>query len=84
MKTKTGEVKKVIDALTLAINDWPNQVVKLEDYEVEVSRFLGQETTAKAINLVLTRINYSIHSWQAESLSELLVVFIMTRYHLKK
>lgn len=70
-----SDVKEVVDVLMLAVNDWPNQVVKLEDYELEVSKFIGQEATAKAITLALASIDYSAHSWQAESLSELLNVF---------
>jgi len=66
---------KAVDALISAANDWPNQVVKLEDYELEVRKFIGQEVTAKAITLALTNIDYSAHSWQAESLSGLLSAF---------
>jgi hypothetical protein len=75
LEKMNSDVKEVVDVLMLAINDWPNQVVKLEDYEIEVSKFIGQEATAKGITLALTNIDYSVHSWQAESLSELLNVF---------
>lgn len=70
-----GDVRDVIDTLISAANDWPSQIARLEDYELEVSKFIGQEATAKAISSALTRIDYSIHSWQAESLSGLLDVF---------
>jgi len=70
-----SDVREVADSLILAVNDWPNQVVKVEDYELELSKFIGQEVTAKAITLALASIDYSVHSWQAESLSELLNIF---------
>ena len=70
-----SDINEIAKALLIAVNDWPKQIFKLEDYESEVSIFIGQEPTAKTINLALMTIDYTLHAWQAESLSELLNVF---------
>src|SRR4051812_31595518 len=66
---------EIIEMILAAINDWPNPNITLEDYEKEVSEFLGGETTKKNIETTLKRIDVMQFAWQAESLSQLLRVF---------
>jgi hypothetical protein len=68
-------VREVIGVFLAAINDWPNPILKLEDYNLEVKSFIGGEVTKHKISLTLSQIDVSKNSWQAESLSQLSDVF---------
>jgi DNA-binding MltR family transcriptional regulator len=63
--------KKVNDLLLAAINDWPNPIFGLSEYELVVSDFIRGETTPMKIKVALSKINYLKESWQAESLSQI-------------
>jgi len=67
--------KKVIEILLSAINDWPNTICHLDEYELEVQKFIMNTTTSKNIENVINKINLTKHAWQAESLSELLAIY---------
>ncbi|MFI5139380.1 MAG: hypothetical protein ACHQIM_16275 [Sphingobacteriales bacterium] len=64
--------EKVIDILLSAINDWPDEVVSLEDYELKVSAFIGGETTKKRIKSILKKNDISKGAWKSESLSQVI------------
>jgi hypothetical protein len=66
---------EIIEMLLVAINEWPNPNITLEDYEKEVSEFLGGETTKKNIEKTLATIDLTQFAWQGKSLSQLLQVF---------
>ena len=68
-------IYNIIDILLNAINDWPNPIFNLDDYEVEVNNFIDGEPTKSKINLALSQINFSKNSWEAESLYQLVDVF---------
>lgn len=63
------------EILIKAINDWPNPIIKLEDYELEVRNFIGGEITKNKLELRLSQIDLSKNAWEAESLSQLINVF---------
>jgi len=63
--------KKIIDILLAAINDWPDPIYSLNDYELVVRNFVGGVATPMRINAALSRIDYLKESWNAESLSQI-------------
>jgi hypothetical protein len=71
----TGNFKRTIDILKLAINDWPKPVDDFDEYEIEVRTFLAGQVNKKTVELILTDIDLSKYAWQAESLSQLIDVF---------
>ena len=68
-------IKNIIGGLLIAINDWPNTIMKLEDYELEVQKFIGGEVTKNKLEVCLSQIDFSKNAWYAESLSQLVDVF---------
>jgi len=72
---KGEEFKKIATILLESINDWPNEIITLEQFVNEVRYFIGNVPAKSSISLALDRIDYSVNSWQAESLSGLQDVF---------
>jgi hypothetical protein len=67
--------QEAVDILVKAINDWPTRIINVRDYEAEIRNFIGQPTTEKEIARALQNIDFSINSWEAESLSQLLDIY---------
>jgi hypothetical protein len=68
-------MKELISILLAAINDWPNQMDSLIDYENEVYMLVGEEVNRKKIEEYISSIDYSKNAWVAESLSQLLEIY---------
>ena len=75
LEVATTATKDIIDILLIAINDWPNAIDKLSDYESEVQNFIGGDVTKKKLEACLSQIDFSKNTWEAESLSQLADVF---------
>ena len=75
-------IKDLIRGLLVAINDWPNPIVQLEDYELQVCKFIGGEITKNNLQDCLSQINLSKNAWHAESLSQLADVFNLYEYEI--
>ena len=69
-------VKQIIDILLLAINDWPKEILTVDDYEIEVKGFIKNSTTLDNIERALKKIDYSTESWESESLYQVKDVFL--------
>ncbi|HMJ67790.1 MAG TPA: hypothetical protein VK508_02780 [Cyclobacteriaceae bacterium] len=67
--------REVIDILLTAVNDWPNQISDLEEFEGKVQNLIGSPVTHSSLKDYLKRIDYSKLAWEAESLSQLVEVF---------
>lgn len=65
----------LIEILLSSINDWPNSIVIVEDFEVEVRNVIGGEVTRKRLEIFLSKIDLSKNAWQAESLIQLIEIF---------
>ncbi len=65
----------LIEVLLNSINDWPNSIETLEDFEFEVRNVIGGEVVRKRLEIFLSEIDLSKNAWQAESLSQLLDIF---------
>ncbi len=75
-KAELNPVKKeVINVLLTSINDWPQKVDTLDEYEKEVRKFIKGEVSEKNIRSSLNSLNLATNAWQAESLSQLEEVF---------
>ncbi len=68
-------IKEMISIFLAAINDWPNQIVSLVDYEKEIYKLIGEEVDRKKLEEYLSKIDYSKNAWEAESLSQLIEVY---------
>jgi hypothetical protein len=72
----TDNLKNAISILLAAMNDWPNSLNSLEDFEYEVQDYIKGET--KKINIekkLKSNIDFNKYAWEAESLSQLLEVY---------
>jgi hypothetical protein len=68
-------VKQIINILLAAINDWPNPIVNLADYEKEIFNLVGKEIDKQKLEEYISNIDYSKNAWKAESLSQLIEVY---------
>jgi hypothetical protein len=75
LNTLNSEMKKIVNVFLEAVNDWPNPISDLYDYEKQVNNFICGEPTKKKIEVALVGIDFSRDAWQSESLSVLLDVF---------
>ena len=69
------KMKIVVQILLSAINDWPDLLDNLYDYDLAVQNFIKNTTTKKNIELALGKVDISKYAWEAESLSVLMEVF---------
>ena len=69
------DIKKVLEILLQAIDDWPNAIDNLNDYELDVQSFILNTTTKRNVEKTLSNIDFSKYAWHAESLSELLEIY---------
>ena len=72
---KIGSTVEVINILLRAVNDWPNQISTLEEYEGNIQKLFGGPVTRVNLNAFLKKVDYSKSAWEAESLSQLVEVF---------
>lgn len=71
----TTAVKDILAILLAAINDWPDQIISLIDYEKEIYKLVGKEINRKKLEDYISKIDYSKNAWEAESLSQLIEVY---------
>ena len=57
-----------------AMNDWPNRILSAEQYEIELTQFIGKEVNKINLEIMLKTID-STGAWQAESISGLLNIY---------
>jgi hypothetical protein len=71
----TTVVKEVINTLLAAINDWPNPISDLAEYENEIYKVVGENINRKKLEDYISKIDYAKKAWEAESLSQLIEVY---------
>jgi len=71
----TTAIREIINILLAAINDWPNEIISLADYEKEIYKLVGEEIDRQKLEEYILKIDYSQNSWEAESLSQLIEVY---------
>ncbi|MFA5670473.1 MAG: hypothetical protein WC967_14635 [Balneolaceae bacterium] len=69
------ELKSQIDILVQAINDWPNNVESLEEFEKDLVMLTKRPLTKKRIESALSNLTYQNDAWKIESLTQLLELF---------
>lgn len=74
-ETTTTVVKEILNILLAAINDWPNPIVRLVDFENEIYKLVGEEIDRKRLEDYISKIDISKNAWEAESLSQLIEVY---------
>jgi hypothetical protein len=67
--------KEVFNIFISAINDWPKTFDNLDDYESDVNEFIQRVTKKVNIEDSLMKIDFNKNAWEAESLSQLLLLF---------
>lgn len=68
-------IKTTLNIFLAAINDWPNPVMDLVDYEKEIYKLLGEDVNRKKMEEYISRIDYSKDAWEGESLSQLIEIY---------
>lgn len=70
-----SDVKKIAQCFLLAINDWPEELFSLDDYEHSIKKLIKKKPNEENIKIFIERADYQKNSWEAESLSQLLDVY---------
>jgi len=71
----TTVVNAILNILLSAINDWPNPILNLDDYQKEIYKLAGEKIDRKKLEDCILKIDYSKNAWEAESLSQLIEVY---------
>lgn len=67
--------KEIIDIFLKSINDWPNEVDSLDDYDLEIQNFISDQPNKRNIKKILRNIDIASHMWEVESLTQLLNIY---------
>lgn len=68
-------LREIVSIFLAAINDWPNQIDSLVDYEKELYKLMGEKVDRNKLEEYVSKIDYSKFAWEAESLSQLIQVY---------
>ena len=71
----TEVIKEIVNILLAAINDWPNQIASIVDYEKEIYKLVGEEIDRKKLEEYISKIDCLRNAWEAESLSQLVEIY---------
>jgi hypothetical protein len=70
-----NKILAIVELLLCSINDWPNEIKSLNDFEKEIEKFVKGKVNYYNVKEALNNINYSNDAWYAESLSQILDIF---------
>lgn len=74
----TTEIRDKISILLLAINDWPDKIVDLLQYEQLIYSLIGKDVDRKNLEEFISNADLSRDAWVIESLCQLLEIY---KYH---
>lgn len=74
-KKLSKDYKEVITILLTSINDWPQSIKTLEDFETQISNLVGNRANMINLKGFLSKIDFAKYAWEAESISQLLDVY---------
>lgn len=69
------DIKEVLQIFLAAINDWPDQISSLEDFQLKIREFIKTAPNKPEIESAKKKINYQTQAWYGESLSQVLEVY---------
>lgn len=64
-----------LETLLNSVNDWPNSVNTLEDFESQIENTIKGPICKKNIEEYLKNVDYSLNAWESESLFVLLGIY---------
>lgn len=70
-----NEIRKVLHIFLNSINDWPENVLSVEDYISQIEKFVEGSVTKEKLEKTLQQISFNKKAWNAESISQLLDVY---------
>lgn len=75
-KKLKSPTQELVDIFMAAINDWPEPIDGLNEYEQAIEKLLSDDEIDKVkLGYYLTEADYSKFAWEAESIAQLLQVF---------
>jgi hypothetical protein len=70
-----NNIKNILYVLLNSANDWPGDVLSLEEYLTLVEDFIKAKATKQNLENALKEIDLKIGAWQSESISQLLEIY---------
>lgn len=75
-KKLESPIQELVDIFLAAINDWPQPIDGLNEYEQAIEKLLSDDEIDKVkLEHYLAEADYSKFAWEAESIAQLLEVF---------
>ena len=71
----TKITQEVVKILVAAMNDWPREVLSLGDFEIDMFRSIGKDANKEKIEKYLTKVDYTVNAWEAESIGQVLGLY---------
>ncbi len=73
LSTEELEESRLLNLLN-AVNDWPLEVVSIEEYTSHIKEFLNiQNLSLEVLNEKVKTLDFLKYSWEIESLSEFII-----------
>jgi hypothetical protein len=65
----------IINILINSANDWPNEVLKIDEYIAEIEAFIHEPATKVSLEDALLKMDLLNNSWKAESITQVLEIY---------
>ena len=70
-----NEIREPLSILLSAINDWPEPLVSLEEFDAEVKEFIQGRVTSDQISRSLKKLDWGKDAWRGESITQVAELF---------
>ena len=69
------KTKSVIDIFVRSVNDWPSEVVNLDEFISQLEEFINGAATKLSLEATLTKLDLKNNAWEAEAITHVLEVY---------
>lgn len=76
------KTKRVIDIFVRSVNDWPSEVLNLDEFIIQLEEFINGVATKLSLEIALTKPNIKNNAWKAEAITQVLEVYQYYDEHL--
>ena len=69
------KTKSVIDIFVRSVNDWPSEVVNLDEFISQLEEFINGAATKLSLEAAMTKLDLKNNAWEAEVITQVLEVY---------
>jgi hypothetical protein len=71
-----ANMQPIIGIFIGALNDWPVEILSIEDYLAQLELFIQTTATKETLEAALTTLNFKTEAWKVESITQLLELYL--------